>query len=60
MAVKVTPKNTKALFLRRLTLSDHWRLETWANDRNLGKEEAAEKILRDGLKNVKLDLGTKI
>lgn len=55
MPVK-TPGNTKVLFLRNLSLSDHWRLETWARNRKLGKEKAAEKILRDALKNVKLDL----
>lgn len=56
MAVKVTPVNTKALFLRSLTLQDHWRLEMWARNKNLGKEEAAQKILRDTLKFVKLEL----
>lgn len=56
MPVKVTTPKTKALFLRTLTLQDHWRLETWAREKNLGKEEAAQKILRDTLKLVKLEL----
>lgn len=56
MTLKVTTANKKALFLRSLTLQDHWRLETWAKNKNLGKEKAAEKILRDALKSVKLEL----
>jgi hypothetical protein len=55
MAIKVTPGRTKMLVLRTLSLSNHWKLETWAKDMHLGKEEAAEKILQDFLKKVKLD-----
>lgn len=54
MSDKVTLEGTKALFLRKLPLSWHWRLETWAKDRGLGKEAAAEAILKKALKNVKL------
>lgn len=56
MAVKVTTVKTKALFLKTLTVQDHWRLEVWAREKNLGKEAAAQKILRDTLKFVKLEL----
>lgn len=56
MASRVTREGTKALLLRNLSLATHWKLETWAKKRNLGKEDAAEKILLDGLRGVKLEL----
>lgn len=56
MSVKVTTPRTKQLLLRDLSLTDHWRLEIWSRDNELGKEEAAEKILADFLKKIKLDL----
>lgn len=56
MVPKVTRRGTKALLLRRLSLATHWKLETWAEKHNMGKEVAAEKILQDGLKSVKLNL----
>jgi hypothetical protein len=56
MAIKVTLEGTKALLLRKLSLATHWKLESWAKRKKLGKEDAAEKILRDALKNEKLDL----
>ena len=56
MASKVTEPRTKMLVLRTLSLTNHWKLETWGKDMNLGKEQAAEKILHDFLKKVKLDI----
>lgn len=58
MSAKVTGKIKKVMVLRNLALSDHWRLETWATKQKLGKYEAAEKILHDALKTVRLDLET--
>jgi hypothetical protein len=54
MATKVTARNVKVLNLRNVPLVDHWRLETWADDKGLGKYEAAEKLLHDALRHVKL------
>jgi plasmid stability protein len=56
MALKVTQGGTKALLLRNLSLATHWKLESWAKRKKLGKEDAAEKILRDALRSEKLDL----
>ena len=56
MAIKVTLDGTKALLLRKLSLATHWKLESWAKRKKLGKEDAAEKILRDALRNEKLNL----
>lgn len=55
MALKVTIEGTKALLLRKLRLSTHWKLESWAKKKKMGKEDAAETILRHGLRNEKLD-----
>lgn len=56
MATKVTPNETKGLNLRNVSLVTHWKLEKWAKNKKLGKYEAAEKILHDAVKSVKLDL----
>lgn len=54
MGLKVTLEDTKALNLRDLPLSLHWKIEKYAKAKKLGKEKAAEKILTDALRNIKL------
>lgn len=57
MPTKRPEERTKQLTLRTLGLTTHWRLDIWAKDYNLSKEEAAQKILDDFLKkNVKLEV----
>lgn len=58
MSTKVTGRIKKVMVLRNVPLVDHWKLETWATRQKLGKYEAAEKIIHDALKSVKLDLET--
>lgn len=56
MPLKVNPERTRILKIPT-KLSNHWRLEQWAKDMDLGKIEAAEKIINDFLKkNVKLEV----
>lgn len=57
MPVKKPAERTKQLTLRTLRLTTHWRLDIWAKDYDLSKEEAAQKILDQFLeKNVKLEV----
>jgi hypothetical protein len=53
MPVK-TSEHTKQLRIPSLKLTTHWKLERWAKDMELDKIEAAEKILEDFLKKIKL------
>lgn len=57
MPTKKPGERTKQLTLRTLGLTTHWRLDVWAKDYDLSKEEAAQKILDDFLKKaVKLEV----
>lgn len=58
MSTKVTRPIKKTMHLRNLSMADHWRLEVWAKNNKLDKYEAAEKIIHDAVKGVKLDLET--
>lgn len=55
MSSKVTQEATKALLVRKMPLVLHWKLEKWADAKGLGKEEAAEIVLKRALKHVKLE-----
>jgi len=55
MSVKATlEEETKGLYLRKLPLSLHWKLETWAKSKKVGKEEAAERIITKAMKKVNI------
>lgn len=56
MPKKTDPLRRKILKIR-FSLPNHWKLEQWAEDNDMGKIEAANKILDDFLKkNVKLEV----